>query len=1080
MHRPSWNRRCFERFVIAAFTVVAVIASSPCLSTADEEAPGMPPHAVVSLTEAQVRARLELDSDKTLAVKQFDPAWIGTLTERGEPVVYTRENSADFEFIGMPVGGICTGQLYLGGDGKLWYWDIFNTKSMRDTNSIHSHRNPYRRSQPDDRAQHRVEQGFALRIHEGDGTVTRTLDRDGFQDIEFRGQYPIGTATYEDADLPVRVELEAFSPFVPLNLDDSTFPATIMSFEVTNTSDRLVVGKLVGWLENAVCIRSRQGTAGKLSNRIVRKPGLTMVTMSAAEPDPVATIDKPRPEILFEDFEMALGRWTAEGTAFEGNPKPNFHHQPLQGHRGKGLADSFRNGGDSQALAGPSDGATGKLISKAFTIERKAIRFLIGGGDHPRRTCMNLVVDGKIVRSAVGKNSETLAPHVFDVTALQGKTARLEIVDQHTAGWGHVLVDHIVFSDDTRAAMKPLDQLLDYGSMALALLGDRTAVKATASFDPPNRALVGVGHAEASFADPSPVGALGRWFTLEPGEKVEVCFILSWYFPNAPRFPIATAQGRHYGTRFANAGEVAERIAARYDELATQTRLWRDTWYDSTLPWWFLDRTFLNTSILATNTCYLFRDGRFYGYEGVYHGHGTCTHVWGYVQAPGRLFPVLEQRLREMVDYEPRVSFDASSGRIAYRSEANRGDAVDGQSGCIMRTYLTHQMQPDDAFLRRVYPVAKKAMNYLTSAYDADRDGVLTGGQHNTLDARWYGKITWLSLHYTGALRAMAAMSDEMGNAEYAAQCRRLADRGRGYIETKLWGGEYFFHEADPQKPDSPGIYDGLEYSQLLGQSWAYQVGLGRILDPDKVATHLASLWKYNFTTDVGPFREKYENGRWYAMPGEGGTIACTWPHGGDEALQKGHRHFAGYLNECQPGYEWAATSLWMWHDMPYRALAHTRTMHDRYHASKRNPWNEVEWGDHYSRSMASYGVFTAACGFEYHGPKGYLAFSPRIHPENFKAAFTSAEGWGTFAQTRDRSRQTETITVRWGTLRVRTMAFDLPVGARVAEVVVATPRGELAVGTRTTANRIVVSMREPLTLAAGERLSVTIPLQDR
>lgn len=1016
--------------------------------------------AASSLPESPVKARLELDSDRTLAVKHFDASWVDTLSDRGDPITYTRKNSADFETIGMPIGGICAGQLYLGGDGKLWYWDIFNTKAMRDTHSIHSHRNPYRRSETNDKAMHQVDQAFVIHAHVNGKSISKSLDRNGFKNITFRGTYPIGEVTYDDPDFPLRVELEAFSPFIPLDLDNSTYPATVMAYTITNTGKHEIKSALSGHLENPVCIKSRHSVALQLESHEVRTPQVFIAGLDADTPKPVATAQKPRPEIVYEDFEKGLSNWTMEGQAFAGNPKPNFHHQPLQGHRGKGLADSFMNGGDPKALAGPSDEATGKLVSKPFTITRKAIHFLIGGGRHPGKTCLNLVVDGKVVQTATGANSETLNPHAFRVPGLEGKTAHIEIVDHYKRGWGHVLVDHIVFSDIMQAPAKPLDQLPDYGSMALGLLveNDSTGVKIQHDFPPlPLKASV------------------SRTFLLKPGEKRLIRFVLGWYFPNAPRFPISTPGGRHYGTRFKSASDVVEHIAENYDKLAAQTRLWRDTWYDSTLPHWFLDRTFLNTSILATNTCHLFSDGRFYGYEGVYHGHGTCTHVWGYVQAPGRLFPELERRLREQVDYHPDVSFDAASGRIAYRSEANRGDAVDGQSGCIFRTYLTHQMQPDGAFLRRVYPSVRKAMDYLTNTYDRDRDGVLTGGQHNTLDARWYGKITWLTLHYTGALRAAAAMADEMGDAAYAAQCRILADKGRKYLEEKLFNGEYFFHEADPDRPQSPGVYNGLEYSQLLGQSWAYQVGLGRILDPVKVTTHLESLWKYNFTTDVGPFRKKYTNGRWYAMPGEGGIIACTWPYGGDEALKKGHQHFAGYLNECQPGYEWAATSLMMWHGMPHRALAHTRVMHDRYHASKRNPWNEVEWGDHYSRSMASYGVFTAACGFEYHGPKGYIAFSPRIHPGNFKAAFTSAEGWGAFTQKRSSTGQTEHIDVRWGKLKVKTLAFDLPSDAKAAGVTVKTGDRKHGAGIRQVRNRIIITLNEPVVIQAGYRLSVDI-----
>jgi non-lysosomal glucosylceramidase len=885
---------------------------SAVADTNSEIARRMPTYKAHRLSVDQLMRQLSEHSDKTPAVKKFGRQWVQSLTDRGTPTIYTRENSSNFEYIGMPVGGICAGQLYLGGDGKLWYWDIFNTKKMKDTHSVRSYREPYRRSDTADKAQNVLKQGFAIRLHTNQKVITKQLDRDSFTTIKFAGQYPIGEVTYTDPSLPVEVKLQAFSPFIPLDLASSTYPATMLEYSITNKSDEDAEGELFGWLENAVCIESRHAQPCTLRNRIEDQPDLVTLQLDAT----------------------------------------------------------------------PRDQSTPK---------------------------------------------------------------------------------------------EPLRDLPDYGSMALAVVAKPPNAVATAEFDPPAGNFTAKAFATSSSDDAPQVGAVGRRFHLKPGESTDVRFVLAWYFPNCRKFPISTPQGRFYGVRFESAAAVAQEIGDKWSQLASQTRLWRDTWYDSTLPYWFLDRTFANTSTLATNTCYLFRDGRFYGYEGVYHGVGTCTHVWGYVQAVGRLFPVLEQRLREMVDYKPGVGFDPTSGRIFQRGESSKRDAVDGQSGVILRTYLVHEMQKDDAFLRTVYPVAKKAMTYLVDEYDADRDGILTGSQLNTLDAAWYGKIPWLSLYYQAALRVTAAMADEIGDRIYATKCRQLADRGRNYLESKLFNGEYFFQQSDPEHPESPGSYNGLEYSQLLGQSWAYQVGLGEILDPAKVTTHLRSLWKYNFTTDVGPYREKYTNGRWFALPGEGGIIASTWPRGGDEVLGLGNRHFAGYLNECQPGYEWAVTSLMMWHGMPYYALAHARTMFDRYLGSKRNPWNEVEWGDHYSRSMASYGVFTAVCGFEYNGPQGYLAFSPRITPNRFKAAFTTAKGWGTFAQERSDGTQRDTLDVRWGELSVRTLAFDLPAGKKSSAVFLRMADRKIPAHMETRENRVMIHLHDKLKIAAGERLTIEI-----
>ena len=245
-----------------------------------------------------------------------------------------------------------------------------------------------------------------------------------------------------------------------------------------------------------------------------------------------------------------------------------------------------------------------------------------------------------------------------------------------------------------------------------------------------------------------------------------------------------------------------------------------------------------------------------------------------------------------------------------------------------------------------------------------------------------------------------------------------------------MFDGEYFINRTDPNHLDAINSGTGCEIDQVLGQSWAWQVGLGRVLPEKETLSALKSLWRYNFTPDVGPFREANKPGRWYAMPGEAGLLMCTFPRSNwnyEQAAGQGPNWAAGYFNECMNGFEYQVAGHMIWEGMLQEGLAVTRAVHDRYHARHRNPWNEVECGDHYARSMASYGVFLAACGFEYHGPQGHIGFAPRLSPDDFKAAFTSAEGWGTYQQKAEGGARTAELTVRWGSLRVRTMSLAVP-----------------------------------------------------
>ena len=179
----------------------------------------------------------------------------------------------------------------------------------------------------------------------------------------------------------------------------------------------------------------------------------------AYDPFKLEEVDLPQ-DILIADFEgNDYGDWALSGQAF--GPGPAQGTLPGQmlvsGFVENGLVDTYYNG----------DGTTGTLTSPLLKIERPYISFLIGGGGYPGLTCMNLLADGKVLRTAVGPNfqpggSEQLGWQSWDVSDLAGRMVQIQIVDQHTGGWGHINVDHIAQSNVKRRVMAGKDRVFGF------------------------------------------------------------------------------------------------------------------------------------------------------------------------------------------------------------------------------------------------------------------------------------------------------------------------------------------------------------------------------------------------------------------------------------------------------------------------------------------------------------------------------------------------------------------------------------------------------------------------------------------
>jgi len=440
-----------------------------------------------------------------------------------------------------------------------------------------------------------------------------------------------------------------------------------------------------------------------------------------------------------------------------------------------------------------------------------------------------------------------------------------------------------------------------------------------------------------------------------------------------------------------------------------------------------------------------------------------------------RLFPELERSVREHQDFSEAQ--DQETGAIAVRglrvvgseSLGRTPTATDGHAGSILKLYREHLMSPDGEFLGRNWAQARRALEWLI-AEDGNRDGVIEGRQPNTYDIAFTGANTFVGALYLAALRAGEKMARHMGEDAYADHLGAIADRGSQITVERLWNGEYFRQEVTSGENRQNQYGDGCLADQLFGQQWAHQVDLGYLYPKSRVKRALGSIWRYNWAPDVGTQNRYHRPERVFARPGEAGLILCTWPksgHPGEQAVR--------YRNEVWTGIEYQVAAHMLYEGMLEEGLAIVRAIHERYDGRKHNPWNEVECGDHYARSLASWGCLVAIEGYHYDGPGKRIGFSPRLSPEDFRGFFSGAEGWGTLIQKRDLQKQSNRIEVKWGRLAVKTIEVELPPEVTVREVHVAAQDGVLAINVQQSGQKVSMELKRHITLRDNQHVLATI-----
>lgn len=534
------------------------------------------------------------------------------------------------------------------------------------------------------------------------------------------------------------------------------------------------------------------------------------------------------------------------------------------------------------------------------------------------------------------------------------------------------------------------------------------------------------GHLGVAQEPSIPVGSVGIRQKIPAGGKRLFRFLLTWHFPNrtpercgwkAPAGKEKALLGNFYCTQFKDAWDVAEHVSVNLQQLESGTRDFVAALKSSTLPGAVKDAATANLSTLVSNTSFRIADGSFHGFEGCGDqkglAWGTCTHVWNYEVATQFLFPTLARSMRE-------TSFGYSTdadGHMDFRHKLPIGyehvhsAAADGQMGQLVKLYFDWVALGDDDWLRRQWPAAKRALAFAwrPGGWDERKSGVMDGVQFNTFDVEFYGPNPMCGTWYLAALRAMEQMAVAMGDHDLSKECGRMGAEGSRWIDANLFTGEFYIQKirSIPADKIASGLQEGMgtkdtinpEYQlgdgcfidQLSGQNMATLAGLGELLDPVNIRKTLESIYRYNYKSTL----MRHSNAqRVYALNDEPAVVLCDYTKGTRPQVP------LPYYSEAWTGLEYSVAVLMMNHGMVEQGIEFFRNARSRYDGEKANPFDEIEFGRHYARAMASWAAIPALSGFHYDARLGRMELLPKIESNKFRCFWSTPGAWGNFART--------------------------------------------------------------------------------
>ena len=803
--------------------------------------------------------------------------------------------------IALPLGGIGTGTVSLGGRGDLRDWELMNRPAKGFIPGLDTRTPPsftlYARAEGGDGVARLLEGPLEYYEYEGaSGSPAANHGLPRFARCAFDAAYPFGRVHLSDDAVPVDVRLEAFNPLIPCDADRSGLPVAVLRYVLTNRAGVPVTAAVCGSIPNFIGMDGTDGACSENRNRYRAGDGYRGLFMASKGVDRQAA----------QWGTMALAT-TAEAVSYRTAWRDDRWGTPLLD-----FWDEFSGGGTlTDREAGNNDRPMASLSA----------RIDLAAGETGSVT---------FVLAWHFPNRYTWTPAPKEDLTVGG--------DTETAEEGACCDDGEACCDDGAACCDDGEACCEDGGNGAAACCDDNGDRAN----------------DCCCED----GA----GCCDTGDRI----------------------GNYYATRFEDAWDVVENVVPDLDGLEADTLRFVEAFCGSDLPEVVKEAALFNLSTLRSQTCFRTPDGRFYGWEGCHDAAGcclgSCTHVWNYEQSTAFLFGGLAQTMREVefahaTDENGLMSFRVWLPLARARS-FNRA-AADGQMGCVMKMYREWQLSGDDGRLRALWPGVKKALAFcwIPDGWDADRDGVMEGCQHNTMDVEYYGPNPQMEFWYLGALRAAEEMARYLGDDDFAGQCRDLYARGSAWTDANLFNGEYYEHEVRPPRraedvaegltvgmgpkdlanPDYQ-LGSGCLVDQLVGQFMAHVCGLGYLADPGRVGSALQGILKYN---RLEGFEAHTNVMRSYVLGDESALLMASYPK------DRPDNPFS-YFTEVMTGFEYTAAIGMIYEGMVDEGVSCIRDVRERYDGRRRNPFDEAECGHHYARAMAAWAAHLALTGFHY------------------------------------------------------------------------------------------------------------------